>query len=172
MPTSHDDLGPSPAQTGETMTVAPGEWEPLDDHGTQIYVYGDQSIDIAFRASDADDQIRQLDVARELISTVKTIAETWRDNPGAYPDGAADPLEQIATVLLGPRSRRAVSSTVDLRPIRIAANRYDGDPELHCFDHPNWVAEAAGMDLLSAVQRATEHFRGAHWVQPSEGAQA
>lgn len=42
----------------------------------------------------------------ELIGTVRTIAETWRTDPGAYPDGAADPLEQIATVLLGPRSTR------------------------------------------------------------------
>jgi hypothetical protein len=44
-----DDLGPSPAQMGETMTVAAGEWTPLDDHGTQIYVYGCRSVDIAFQ---------------------------------------------------------------------------------------------------------------------------
>ena len=49
---------------------------------------------------------RQLDVARELLSTVKAITETWSADPGAYPDGAADPLEQIATILLGPRSTR------------------------------------------------------------------
>lgn len=49
---------------------------------------------------------RQLDIARELIGTVRSIAETWRTDPGVYPDGAADPLEQIATVLLGPRPTR------------------------------------------------------------------
>lgn len=38
---------PSPAELGETMTVTPGEWTPLDDLGTAIYVYGDQSVDVA-----------------------------------------------------------------------------------------------------------------------------
>lgn len=46
------------------------------------------------------------DVARELIGTVRAIAETWRADPGVFPDGAADPLERIATVLLGPPSTR------------------------------------------------------------------
>jgi hypothetical protein len=53
-----------------------------------------------------DNAERKLNVARELIGTVRAIAETWRTDPGAFPDGAADPLEQIATVLLGPPSTR------------------------------------------------------------------
>lgn len=101
-----DSLEPSPAQLGETMTVAAGEWTPLDDLGTQLYVYGDQPVDIAVQRAEADDQIRQIDVARELISAVRTIAATWRDDPGAYPDGAGDPLEQIGTILLGSRGQR------------------------------------------------------------------
>lgn len=55
-----DDLEPSPAQMGETMTVTAGEWTPLDDHGTQIYVYGDRDVDIAFQTADVDDELRNM----------------------------------------------------------------------------------------------------------------
>ena len=44
------DCNPGAAHLGETMTIAPGEWTSLDDHGTQIWVYGDQPVDIAFPA--------------------------------------------------------------------------------------------------------------------------
>lgn len=65
MPNS-DDLEPSPAQLGETMSVDPGEWTPLDDLGTEIYVYGDRPVDVAVQRADVDDEIRALreDVAR------------------------------------------------------------------------------------------------------------
>jgi hypothetical protein len=53
-------LEPSPAELGETMTVTPGEWTPLDDLGTQIYVYGDQPVDVAVQRADVDDEVRQL----------------------------------------------------------------------------------------------------------------
>lgn len=110
MPINDESLEPSPAEMGETATLTPGEWEPLDDIGTQIYVYGDQPVDVAVQRADVDDEVRRLnrevDVARELIGTVRAIAETWSTDPGAFPDGAADPLEQIATVLLGPPSTR------------------------------------------------------------------
>jgi hypothetical protein len=57
---NHDDLEPSPAELGETATVAPGEWTPLDDHGTQLYVYGNQPVNIAVQTADVDDEVRQL----------------------------------------------------------------------------------------------------------------
>lgn len=60
MADSHDDLEPSPAQLGDTMTVAPGEWTPLDDRGTEIYLYGDRPVDIAVQAAEQNDEVRQL----------------------------------------------------------------------------------------------------------------
>lgn len=62
------DLEPSPAQLGDTMTVLPGEWTPLDDHGTEIYVYGDQPIDVAVQIAAVDDEVRQLRAAVEEIA--------------------------------------------------------------------------------------------------------
>lgn len=62
-----DDLGPSPAEMGVTMTVAPGEWTPLDDIGTQVYIYGDQPVDLAVQLAGADDEIRHL---RESVSAL------------------------------------------------------------------------------------------------------
>ncbi|GGK89373.1 hypothetical protein [Mangrovihabitans endophyticus] len=110
MPAEAYSLEPSPAQMGDTTTLAPGEWTPIDEIGTQIYVYGDQPVDVAVQYAEVESELRQLrrevDVARELIGTVRTIAETWSTDPGAFPDGAADPMEQIATVLLGPRDQR------------------------------------------------------------------
>lgn len=100
----------APATLGEGLTVTPGEWTPLDDAGTQIYLYGDRPADIVVQPV-GDDLARQVDVARELIGTVRVIAETWRDDPGGYPDGAAEPMEQIATVLLGPRGQRRPTVT-------------------------------------------------------------
>lgn len=47
-----DSLEPSPAQLGDTMTVAPNEWTPLDDYGTEIYVYGDQPITLVVRPAE------------------------------------------------------------------------------------------------------------------------
>jgi hypothetical protein len=64
---SLDDLEPSPAQMGDTMTVTACEWTPLDDHGTQIYVYGDQPVDIAVQIADVDDEVRQLRAALDQI---------------------------------------------------------------------------------------------------------
>lgn len=55
-----DNLEPSPAEMGETMTVAPGVWAPLDDLGTQIYVYGERPVDIAVQRAEADNEIRRL----------------------------------------------------------------------------------------------------------------
>lgn len=113
MPSHDDSLEPSPAEMGDTTTLQPGVWEPLDEIGTQVYVYGNQPVDIAIQYAAVEDELRQLrrevDVARELIGTVRTIAETWSTDPGAFPDGAAEPLEQIATVLLGPRGQRRAS---------------------------------------------------------------
>lgn len=43
------DCNPGAAHLGEGMTVNPGEWTPLDDHGTEIYVYGDQPVDIVVK---------------------------------------------------------------------------------------------------------------------------
>lgn len=48
-----DESGPSPAQLGDTMTLVPGEWTPLDDNGTEIYVYGDRPVDIALQLGSA-----------------------------------------------------------------------------------------------------------------------
>jgi hypothetical protein len=58
--TSNDDLSPSPAQLGDTMTVEPGKWTPLDEIGTQVYVYGDQSVDVAIQYAEVESEIRQL----------------------------------------------------------------------------------------------------------------
>jgi hypothetical protein len=64
---NHDELEPSPAQLGDTMTVAPGEWTPLDDHGTEIYLYGTRSADIAVQTAAVDDEVRQLRAAFDEI---------------------------------------------------------------------------------------------------------
>lgn len=54
------DCCPGAAHLGETMTVAPGVWTPLDDHGTEIYVYGDQAVGIAVQTAEVGDEIRRL----------------------------------------------------------------------------------------------------------------
>jgi hypothetical protein len=59
-PRHPDSTEPSPAQLGETMTLDAGEWTSLDDHGTQIYLYGEQPVDIAFQTAAQPDEIRQL----------------------------------------------------------------------------------------------------------------
>lgn len=41
------DCNPGAANLGDTMTVQPREWTPLDNDGTQIYLYGDSAVDIA-----------------------------------------------------------------------------------------------------------------------------
>nr|WP_221374519.1 hypothetical protein [Actinoplanes polyasparticus] len=43
------DCNPSPAQLGDSMTVQPGEWTSIDDNGTEIWLYGDQAVDIVVR---------------------------------------------------------------------------------------------------------------------------
>jgi hypothetical protein len=52
--TDHDakhclDCNPGATQDGDGMTVQPGEWTPIDDNGTEIYVYGEQPVDIVVR---------------------------------------------------------------------------------------------------------------------------
>ena len=66
--TDDDDLGPSPAELGDTMTVEAGEWTPLDDIGTQIYVYGDRPVDIAVQVAEVDNEIRRLRAQVEQLS--------------------------------------------------------------------------------------------------------
>lgn len=56
------DLEPSPAELGDTMTITPGEWTPLDDHGAEIYLYGDQPADIAFQVAAEKPQVTFRDV--------------------------------------------------------------------------------------------------------------
>jgi hypothetical protein len=70
--TNHDaktclDCNPGAAHLGDTMTIDPRVWTPLDDHGTQLYVYGDQRVDIAVQTADVDDEVRQLRAAIEQI---------------------------------------------------------------------------------------------------------
>lgn len=60
MPNHDDSLEPSPAELGDTTTLAPGEWTPLGEIGTQIYVYGDQSVDIAIQYAEVESEVRQL----------------------------------------------------------------------------------------------------------------
>lgn len=58
---SHDDsLEPSPAELGDTTTLDPGEWTPLDEIGTQIYVYGDRPVDVAVQYAEVEAEVRQL----------------------------------------------------------------------------------------------------------------
>ena len=38
---------PGAAHLGDTMTIQPKQWTPIDDHGTEIYLYGDQPADVA-----------------------------------------------------------------------------------------------------------------------------
>lgn len=45
---------PSPAEIGDTMTVEPGEWTPLDEHGTEVYLYGDQPVTLAIQTAPED----------------------------------------------------------------------------------------------------------------------
>lgn len=81
-----DDHGPSPAQLGQTMTVTPGEWTPLDDHGTQIYAYPDGSDavthEFTIAVQTADDTIRRLRAELESARTVIAHVDTWRHGGG------------------------------------------------------------------------------------------
>lgn len=60
MPNNDDALEPSPAELGDTITVAPGEWTPLDDEGTQIYLYGDRPVTLATQTAEVADEARRL----------------------------------------------------------------------------------------------------------------
>jgi hypothetical protein len=46
------DNDPSPATLGDTISVAPNEWTPIDDYGTEIYLYGDQPCTLVVRHGD------------------------------------------------------------------------------------------------------------------------
>lgn len=53
-PAPHDaehclDCNPGAAHLGDSMTVEPNEWTSIDDNGTEIYLYGDQSVEIVVR---------------------------------------------------------------------------------------------------------------------------
>jgi hypothetical protein len=60
LPTREDSLEPSPAEMGDTTTLDPGEWTPLDEIGTQLYVYGDQPVDVAIQYAEVESEVRQL----------------------------------------------------------------------------------------------------------------
>lgn len=93
-----DSLEPSPAQMGDTMTLAPGVWEPLDDIGTQIYVYGDQPVDVAVLCAEADGEVRRLQIElTELANGLLEIAEAAM--PGTFL--ATDSRVQRARRILG-----------------------------------------------------------------------
>jgi hypothetical protein len=86
------DLEPSPAELGDTMTVQPGEWTPLDDHGTEIYLYGDQPADVAVQFADRK--------AESIVAAVRELAENWdeQDDENGGPD-AADFLVRLRPLL-------------------------------------------------------------------------
>jgi hypothetical protein len=78
--TDHDvdsclDCTPSPAELGDTLTVDPRVWTPLDDHGTQLYVYGDQQVEIAVQIAPVDDEIRQL---RRAFDDIDRLLDQYR----------------------------------------------------------------------------------------------
>ena len=78
VPPDPDDVGPSPAQLGETVSVTAGEWTALDDY-TQIWVYGDRSVDIAFQTTDVDDELRELRHLKQLQEKrMRAATERWR----------------------------------------------------------------------------------------------
>lgn len=85
LPAPDDSLEPSPAELGDTMTVEPGEWTPLDDYGTQLYVYGDRSVDIAVQAAEQGDEVCQLraevDRLREQLTERRDIPAAERPDP-------------------------------------------------------------------------------------------
>ncbi|GLW32244.1 hypothetical protein [Actinoplanes regularis] len=128
----HDSLEPSPAQLGETMTLSPGEWTPLDDLGTEIYLYGDQPADVAVQVADVDNEVRQLraEVARlqaelDAIGGLRVI-----EHPGGR--------LKVITLALHDRLCRA----------RVATAQEDVDPNiLHCafcgFGYPRPGGEGA-----------------------------
>lgn len=60
MPNHDDSLEPSPAELGDTTTLAAGEWTPLDEIGTQIYVYGTEPVDVAIQYAEVESEARQL----------------------------------------------------------------------------------------------------------------
>lgn len=45
------DCNPNPAQLGASLTLDPEEWTPLDDNGTEIWLYGDQPVTIVVRSA-------------------------------------------------------------------------------------------------------------------------
>ncbi len=117
MPDNHNELEPSPAEMGDTMTVVPGEWTPLDDHGTEIYLYGDQPVDIALQTADQDDEVRQIqaEVARLRAELDAIGGLRFVEHEGC--------TLKVITVALHDR----------LCPARIASPQEGTDPELlHC----------------------------------------
>lgn len=77
--TAASEVEASPAQLGETTTLLPRTWTPLDDHGTSVYAYGDQRVDIAFTTADVDDELRDLRHLFEIQQRrMREATERWR----------------------------------------------------------------------------------------------
>lgn len=83
-PRTPDQNEPTPAQLGDTMTITPGEWTPLDDNGTQLYAYSDgpdavtHPFTIAIQTAEPSalnrDGLRALDILRDITTTLRAIA--------------------------------------------------------------------------------------------------
>lgn len=69
------DCNPGAAHLGDTTTIRPGEWTPLDEIGTEIYVYGDQPVDIAVQTSSTEDEVRHL---RNAFDSIARLLDDYR----------------------------------------------------------------------------------------------
>lgn len=98
-PDSCLDCNPGAAHLGDTLTVQPREWTPLDDNGTQICVYGDQPVDVAVQPADISNQIRAAVVAEQLrirdllagpfLSVLRCVPDGQHRNGCVVQDGQA-----------------------------------------------------------------------------------
>ena len=98
------DCNPGAAHLGDTMTITPGEWTPLDDNGTQIYLYGDQPADVAVQIQPAPARIS----FREADDVVGVYVEAQRVT--SLPVEAERAINALVDVLeaLGMRPERVV----------------------------------------------------------------
>ena len=108
---------PSPAQMGETLTIAAGEWTPLDDIGTQIYVYGEQPVDVAVQAAEVDAEVRQLrDDLAALAQGLLEIAKVAMPDTYFATDSRCQRARQVLEAGQGQCQRDAQPATPEGEP--------------------------------------------------------
>ncbi len=147
------DCNPGAAHLGEGMTIRPCEWTPIDDHGTQIYLYGDQSADIVIQIAPVDDEVRQL---RAAFDEIDRLLDDYR-GAKALREGAQAVVDRARRII-------AAQRISDLHPSPKGTDMpYDDDARGHNIQHietpePPLNVVPVAADLAHAIREFTSTY--------------